>query len=163
MKTKRLDGGEDCETPYYQCEGLSKDGYEYGIIIEMFLVPSVVRGTGIGKNMYQQFEDKLPENIKIVNLIAADLGSGDTQGFWFERGFRKVFEDQNKKNKQFYIYMQKGINGYLTPPTLPRSSYVEGFFSEMNECMKPKQFLNEEKDEVNKNSMSLGEKKIRPR
>ena len=127
------DGGEDCVKPYYTLDKFHRDGIPYGFNIEMFVVPKADRGNGVGTAMYEKFESELPESVKIVNLIAADLGTGNTRKFWEKMGFALVFDlpvDEQIASSHIYQHMHKGVNGYPTPRTLPATSYDEEYYPE---------------------------------
>lgn len=84
--------GEDSDKPYYTTQDLSQNGKLYGCILETFVIPSHQRGRGLGKELYQKFESELPDDVKIVGLIAADLGSGPTKEYWASHGFVQAFD-----------------------------------------------------------------------
>lgn len=129
--TTCLDGGEDCYEPYYQTDLLTRDGKLYGILIEMFVVPSSERGNGVGTRMYEAFERGLHPDIKVVGVVAADLGTGDTREFWKARGFVPAYDYATGSPAEvagMFYAMLKGVNGAPNPDPLPLSEYDEPFF-----------------------------------
>ena len=123
--------GEDCDKPYYELDYSSNEEGVYGVLIEKFVVPSHQRGSGLGTKLYEEFERNLPENIKVVGLIAADLGSGPTQDFWKRQGFVPAFDydsvSKSEVESMFYC-MVKGVNGQPNPDPLPISEYDEPYW-----------------------------------
>lgn len=72
------------DRPYITC-------HEAGgaVWIDMFEVPSKVRGYGVGAKFFKDFEQKIPTGT-ILKLMAADAGDGPSDGFWKKMGFKVV-------------------------------------------------------------------------
>lgn len=87
------------------------------IWIDMMEVPEGQRRKGVGANVYQQWEASLPPDIKLVRLMAADTGSGKSNGFWEAMGFDYQY-DGDDLDYETSQYMWKGVNGHPTPPTV---------------------------------------------
>lgn len=87
------------------------------IWIDMMSVPVSDRGKGIGRQYYMKWEQELPQDVKIVRLMAADTGSGLSNGFWEAMGFEYQYsgDDLDYETSQ---YMWKGVNGNPTPATV---------------------------------------------
>lgn len=135
-------GGEDCDVPYYTWDEFHRDGVPWSYKLEMFVIPSGSRRNGEGRKFYEKFESELPESVKLVTLIAADLGSGETQAFWGKMGFSLVTEIPESVNgEHYYVHMQKGVNGYPTPQTLPAEAYDEEYWPTFDPAMRSEQEL----------------------
>lgn len=100
----------EAEKPYI-------DDHRSGDIMWLDMMAVPVRGQGIGRRYYQQWEAELPKDIKLVRLMAADAGHGLANGFWEKMGFEYQYdgEDLDYETSQ---YMWKGVNGFPTPETV---------------------------------------------
>jgi hypothetical protein len=88
--------------------------------IEMMVVPQQLRGTGAGRLFYQQWEEELPSEVKLVQLWCADAdGSGKANGFWEAMGFDYKFSGEPANpDADIWWWMWKGVNGHPTPQTI---------------------------------------------
>jgi GNAT superfamily N-acetyltransferase len=84
--------------------------------VDWFEVPPKLRGKGLGRKVYMEWEAKLPKSIRLVRLFAGNVGGMPAEGFWEKMGFGYVFEEEGN---QLDSYMWKGVNGSRTPPPLP--------------------------------------------
>lgn len=88
--------------------------------IDMFFVPPEMRRLGIGRRHYEEWEAGLPKTVTLVRLMAADTGSGSSEGFWEAMGFDHVYDgDASSIGYEAAQQMQKGVNGQPTPEPLP--------------------------------------------
>ena len=85
--------------------------------IDMIHVPKEDRGKGIGTKLYKDWEAKLPKNIKLVRIMAADTdGSGTSDNFWKNLGFNYTYgEGRESLDYEYQQWMQKGVNGHPDP------------------------------------------------
>jgi GNAT superfamily N-acetyltransferase len=123
------DGTEDCHEPYFELDFVSDENDAYfSAYVEMFVVPSSMRGNGVGTDLFEKLESELPPTVKYLSLIAADLGSGNTRDFWSARGFVPAFdytsapEDERDGMKTIMV---KGVNGTPNPAALPIDQYED--------------------------------------
>jgi len=86
------------------------------IWIDMIHVPRSQRGQGTGSRYYREWEAKLPKDIALVRLMAADTGSGqgNSDGFWEMQGFEWQYSGDNLDYESEHM-MWKGVNGHPTP------------------------------------------------
>lgn len=89
------------------------------IWIDELVIPKDMRGQGVGRKYYEEWEASLPENIKILKLMAADMGAGNAAGFWDAMGFDYMYVDDDDLDYEHKHYMTKGINGAPTPKPIP--------------------------------------------
>lgn len=92
---------------------------EFVVLIDMFYVPPGMRGKGIGKTFYQNWESRLPKSVKLVRLMAADYGDGAgmSNQFWERMGFEYNYTGDNLPYEVEQM-MWKGVNGHPTPPAI---------------------------------------------
>lgn len=89
------------------------------IWIDELVIPKEMRGQGVGRKYYEEWEASLPQNIKILRLMAADMGAGNAAGFWEIMGFDYMYVDDGSLDYENSNYMTKGINGEPTPKPIP--------------------------------------------
>ena len=111
--SRHLDASQNvCDVPYIDAHMSGKEV----VWIDMMRVPPEQRRRGIGRNHYAEWEAELPKSVKLVRLMAADTGSGKSNGFWEAMGFDYVYtggaEDMDYETSQ---QMWKGVNGHKTP------------------------------------------------
>lgn len=85
--------------------------------IDMMFVPPDQRGKGLGKQYYEEWESDLPYTVKLVRIMAADTGSGLSNGFWEKMGFEYQYYGTDLPY-EVSQYMWKGVNGHPTPPSI---------------------------------------------
>lgn len=84
--------------------------------LDMMRVTPEKRGSGIGRKYYRQWELQLPKNVELVRLMAADTGSGLSNGFWEAMGYEYVYDgDPDVIGYEASQHMWKGVNGHPTP------------------------------------------------
>lgn len=83
--------------------------------IDNFVVPDRLRRNKLGSAAYLAWEGKLPPNIKLVRLFAADTGSGRSNHFWDYLGFCYRYFYNEAHNNEIRFEMHKGVNGHKTP------------------------------------------------
>ena len=71
--------------------------------IDWLNIPEDLRGKGLGKKTYYDWESSLPATIKKVYLHAGDLGTGATKPFWESVGFNVVDDSENDKTSDHYM------------------------------------------------------------
>lgn len=86
--------------------------------IEWFMVPKEMRGRGIGRAAYEEWEKKLPKSVRYVTLHAADR----SDPFWESLGFVHQWDFGYDPHPSDDAYesahaMIKGIRGTRTPKT----------------------------------------------
>jgi hypothetical protein len=90
------------------------------------------KGKGLGRKYYMEWESKLPKDIKLVRLFAADA-AGD---FWDKMGFSYVYDtEQGDESDQ---YMWKGVNGNPTPQPVENDYESDGGYDIEDEPEKRK-------------------------
>lgn len=120
------EGDESTESYYDYVPFTDEDGVVYGAALLDFFVPPDLRRNGAGSKMYREFEADLPDTVKIITLIAADLGTGPTQPYWAARGFVPLYDYSNAKDEvsgHLYYFMDKGVNGGPQPEPQPMAAY----------------------------------------
>ena len=60
--------------------------------IDMFLVPRDQRQQGLGRAAFERFLTKIPKDVKLLRLFAADTGAGRSHGFWESMGFDFMYD-----------------------------------------------------------------------
>lgn len=110
---------EGSETPNEQPRIVAQVHVQQGVaIIHDFFIPKELRGTGIGRKTYEEWEAALPPSIKLVRLFSADYeGTGNADEFWDAMGFSYAYEGDNLDYESQHA-MWKGVNGHPTPPTI---------------------------------------------
>lgn len=108
------------------------------IEIEMMHVPRHMRRKGEGSRFYQEWESKLPKDITLVRLWAADTdGNGKSVGFWESLGFDFCYTaadaDDYDPSQDIWWWMHKGVNGHETP----KPQLVEPDEDEIKESVAP--------------------------
>lgn len=63
--------------------------------VDMLELPPERRHGGAGRLLWQHFEESLPSHLQTIRLMAADTGSGASEGFWERMGF----EVESRSNK----------------------------------------------------------------
>ncbi len=87
-------------------------------VIHDFYVPRSLRGQGVARRFYEQWEADLPSEIECVRLFAADYeGEGNSDGFWEAMGFSYRYDGEDLSYEASHE-MWKGVNGHPTPPTV---------------------------------------------
>ena len=61
-----------------------------------FSVPKEKRGHGYGTKAYAAYEKSLPRQIRAIELLAADTGSGNTDNFWLAQGFDYKYQSEEE-------------------------------------------------------------------
>lgn len=85
----------------------------------MMLVPRDQRGKGAGRRFYNAWETRLPEAVRLVRIMAADTGTGPSDGFWKAMGFEYTYDgDPDAMDYETRQHMWKGVNGHSTPPPI---------------------------------------------
>lgn len=85
----------------------------------MMRVPPDKRRQGIGRQYYAKWEAELPKSVKLVRLMAADTGSGKSNGFWEAMGFDYVYDgDAEAMDYETAQAMWKGVNGKPMPKAI---------------------------------------------
>ena len=85
-------------------------------LIHDFYIPQHMRGKGMGRRYYEEWEASLPETVELVKLFAADYdGSGNSDGFWDALGFSYAYTGDTMSYEAEHT-MWKGVNGHPTPP-----------------------------------------------
>lgn len=99
--------------------GVVIDAHRSGSIIwiDWICVPADQRGRGNGRAAYSEFEKHLPADVEQVRVMAADSGSGSSQGFWDALGFAFAFDGPGASGLPYESRqtMFKGVNGHPTP------------------------------------------------
>lgn len=95
--------------------------------LDLMEIPKRQRRKGLGRKEYEEWEASLPEHIKLVKLMAADMGDGNSQEFWQRMGFDFVYtaDDPEDIPYEYRQEMQKGVNGHPTPPPSDWNAYDE--------------------------------------
>ena len=97
------------------------DAHRSGTIIwiDMMAVPE--RGQGVGRRYYERWEARLPKDITLIRLEAADAGYGMANGFWEAMGFDYVYTGDGMEGAEQEVKyaMWKGVNGHPTPDPIP--------------------------------------------
>lgn len=90
------------------------------LVIDMFVIPSSLRGKGVGTQTYFEIEQNAPDNITRIEIMAADIGAGTgpSNGFWESVGFDYIYIDRGDIPDQMSNWMWKGINGHKTPASI---------------------------------------------
>jgi hypothetical protein len=89
--------------------------------LEWFALPRELRGKGLGRRAYKLWEKTVPKEFKLIQLHAADSGSGPTDAFWERMGFQWRFDfgepvySASDPRYEASHEMQKGIHGKRTP------------------------------------------------
>lgn len=123
------DGSEDCHEAYYDLDFVSDENdVFFSALLEMFVVPSKQRKSGVGKALFEKLESELPPSVKYLSLISADLGSGNTFEFWKARGFVPAFDYDSApqgERDEMKMIMVKDVNGTPNPAPLPIQMYED--------------------------------------
>lgn len=102
---------------------------EHTVEIEMMFVPEHIRGTGVGRKTYEEWEAALPSHIHLVTAWAANTGDGKSNMFWEAMGFDYKYvpegDSEADDNVDFWWWMWKGVNGHPTPPSIPVDTFED--------------------------------------
>lgn len=85
--------------------------------IDMMYVPPQMRRRGFGAKYYKDWEKSIPSTVRLIRLMAADTGSGLSNGFWERMDFEYQYDGENL-DYETSQYMWKGVNGNPTPDTI---------------------------------------------
>lgn len=86
--------------------------------IDIMFVPEEQRGKGKGTAFYEDWEQFIPKTAKIIKLMAADTGNGESSGFWEKMGFSFVYDSETELGHETAQMMWKGVNGHSTPKSI---------------------------------------------
>ena len=76
------------------------------MVITMMQVPKDQRGQGVGARTYQEWESKLPPDIREIRFFAADLGdgAGRSNQFWDAMGFDYMYDDETSEPDRWWMH-----------------------------------------------------------
>ena len=103
-------------TKYTLPKGVVLDAHGTGntLTIDWYTIPKAMRGKGLGKKIYLEWEKALPKKYKFIKLFAADSGEGKSNNFWESAGFDYAY-NIILSEADLAWWMQKGVNGSQTP------------------------------------------------
>jgi len=121
------DEDDNNELPSWMNENIESHEQGDTMWLDLIEVPKSQQRKGLGRKEYEEWEGSLPKNIKLVKLMAADMGDGNSQGFWERMGFDFVYtsNDPNNIPYEYRQEMQKGVNGHPTPNPIDWEEYTE--------------------------------------
>jgi len=96
------------DEPYIDAEYSAEVGHVY-----MLYVPPVLRGKGVGAQVFNDWVATLPSTVKRVRLKATTCGGSDGLKFWKELGFTDAFSGCLHEEIEDTLVL--GVNGYSNP------------------------------------------------
>lgn len=83
--------------------------------LDTMIIPPEHRYKGLGKDVYRDWEAKLPDHVKYIQVVPVEKSNN----FWYKMGFGDLYFEDGDPDVEVPTVLMKGINGH----TVVRQEY----------------------------------------